>query len=499
MELFCGVPSGVWMRLKKSKALLLFFSFLLSCIKTPAQDTLFQSLSKRSSKIYEAEAVAYRARAADKKFPDSREAQRIYTKLIKERNEALAEMLEEDKLTVDPVLLQRCESVIARLRKANPAYDLQGIKVFIGRSGEPNAFCFGEGTLVVNRGIFLLVENEDELAFIMAHELSHQFLKHGEERYQRQISMRVSKDFKQEVKTAMKASRTQADEYLALKRRLYAEQGEYSRSQELEADSLGLAMCVGAGYDAAKAAQMLLKLDRVDELLVGIGLYDLQKLQIAAPETAKPQRYSGLSGAKVTLTATNLFDSLKRTHPDALLRYTTLLHREAPQKPEAPKEILQRTASPEKGRQLVEITCYYLEGRSIGLALHYALLAQSCGFTDAVFDDLISASLSGLRGAARQGERYDATYVYTPNNCSLRELQVALGKLSDVQLGEKALFFLQKASASNTASHRFATSAYEVFVTGQKNAEAAKTALQPNDFASLIMALSHTDKNTSSK
>ncbi len=478
---------------------LIAFSLLSAFVKTAAQDALFQSLSKRSSEVYKAEAVAYRARTADKKFPDSKEAQRLYSKAIKERNEAMAEMIEEDKLTADPILLQRCESVISRLRNANPSYDLKGIKIFIARSGEPNAFCFGEGTLVVNRGIFLLVENEDELAFIMAHELSHQFLNHVEARYQRQISMRVSKDFKDEVKTAVKAGRTQADEYLALRRRLYAEQGEYSRTHELEADSLGLAMCVKAGYDAGKAAQMLLKLNRVDEIWVGLNLYDLQKLQISTPEAAKPQRYSGLSGAKVTLTAKNPFDSLKRTHPDALLRYTTLLHRDTPQKTDAPKEILQRTATPEKGRQLVEIICYYLEGRSIGLALHYVLLAQSCGFTDAVFDDLLSASLSGLRGAAKRGERYDATYVYTSNNCSLRELQVALGKLSDTQLGEKASFFLQKSGSSTTPSYRFAQAAYEVFVTEGKNAVEAKNALLPNDFAFLLIALSHTDKIPSSK
>ncbi len=88
---------------------------------------------------------------------------------------------------------------------------------------EPNAFAFPNGNMYVLKGLFKTVDSENELAFVLAHEISHVLLRHSTkaEEYKNRFNISDHNDH------VMKA---------------------FTREQEYEADKYGILYAIRAGY-----------------------------------------------------------------------------------------------------------------------------------------------------------------------------------------------------------------------------------------------------------
>lgn len=89
------------------------------------------------------------------------------------------------------------------------------------RSREVNAFCMPGGKVAVFSALLRIVENDDQLATVLSHEIAHALAHHSNERVTRQESGRVSWLFNM----------------------------AYDREQESEADHIGLFLMTFANYD----------------------------------------------------------------------------------------------------------------------------------------------------------------------------------------------------------------------------------------------------------
>ena len=106
-----------------------------------------------------------------------------------------------------------------------------------------NAFCLPGGKVAVYSGIMDSMDNEAELAFVVGHEIGHAVARHGGERMSRSIlqsvgGILVSAAFDSEVIDAIYGTGTELGVMLP-----------YSRSNESEADVIGLILMARAGYD----------------------------------------------------------------------------------------------------------------------------------------------------------------------------------------------------------------------------------------------------------
>ena len=106
-----------------------------------------------------------------------------------------------------------------------------------------NAFCLPGGKVAVYSGIMDGMENEAELAFVVGHEIGHAIARHGGERMSRTIvqslgAVLVSVIFENETLDAIYGTGTELGIMLP-----------YSRSNESEADMIGLVLMARAGYD----------------------------------------------------------------------------------------------------------------------------------------------------------------------------------------------------------------------------------------------------------
>jgi predicted Zn-dependent protease len=117
-----------------------------------------------------------------------------------------------------------------------------------------NAFALPGGYVYVTRGILMLANNEAELAAVIAHEIGHVTARHSAERYSTSVLTSVGASI---LSAAIKVDG--ASQALGLGANLYL--SSYSRSQEHEADDLGIRYLSRAGYDTNAMAGFLKSLE----------------------------------------------------------------------------------------------------------------------------------------------------------------------------------------------------------------------------------------------
>ncbi|MBS3915614.1 MAG: M48 family metallopeptidase [Bacteroidetes bacterium] len=132
------------------------------------------------------------------------------------------------------------------------------VHFYILRSGIFNAFATDEGYIFATTALLAQLDSEDELAFILSHELSHFIFKHS---LSRQIQKELTlKEINQLAKARRKSHNKEEDMELSLDaflRTFY----KYSRNQESQADSMGLNLYLRAGYDPAAVYGVFEKLE----------------------------------------------------------------------------------------------------------------------------------------------------------------------------------------------------------------------------------------------
>ncbi len=115
---------------------------------------------------------------------------------------------------------------------------------------EVNAFCMPGGKIVVYEGILPVTQNEASLAIVLGHEIAHAVAKHSAERlsnaYKQQMGLQVLGGVAQ---AAGASSSLQNLGAAVLGVGAQAWSSGFSRSQESEADHIGLIFAAMAGYD----------------------------------------------------------------------------------------------------------------------------------------------------------------------------------------------------------------------------------------------------------
>jgi predicted Zn-dependent protease len=139
--------------------------------------------------------------------------------------------------------------VVEQLVAASERPDLK-YKVTILNSPAVNAFALPNGQLYVTRGLLALASDNAELASVLSHEMAHVIARHAAIRddqvRQAALISRVATDvFNDPQMSAL----TLAKSKLAL--------AGFSRSQELEADGIGVGIASRAGYDPFGAVRFL--------------------------------------------------------------------------------------------------------------------------------------------------------------------------------------------------------------------------------------------------
>lgn len=118
---------------------------------------------------------------------------------------------------------------------------VEDYKILLSKDSEINAYSTGDGTIVVNYGLFLTVENEDELVSVISHELGHQFLNHMKKQIDAFAQLSTSEEIIAKTKEIKRQKFGKATKANDLIRNILYQNYEKRRKKEIEADSIGFA------------------------------------------------------------------------------------------------------------------------------------------------------------------------------------------------------------------------------------------------------------------
>ncbi len=175
--------------------------------------------------------------------------------------QAWSDMKRKEKISNNPKYTNRLRNVG---RKITAVADIpnQNWEYVAFESKDKNAFVLPGGKVGFYTGMMDFVDNDAQLATIMGHEVGHVHARHGAERYSQGIASQVGMTAAQ---VAVSASEVSYGAPLISALGLGLQYGvllPYSRSHELEADSIGLGYMTRAGYNPHQSVALWEKMAR---------------------------------------------------------------------------------------------------------------------------------------------------------------------------------------------------------------------------------------------
>jgi len=153
------------------------------------------------------------------------------------QNHAIDVLLSSGKFSFGDPVTNYINKVAAKVLASRP--ELRGqLRFYLYRDPSANAFCVADGLIGIHNGLIANLNSEAELAFVIAHEASHYLENHIFEDYFKREEEKNNVYVVERVEKRLKRSRT----------------------QELDADSIGLAIFMESGYDLRAVRKSLVSL-----------------------------------------------------------------------------------------------------------------------------------------------------------------------------------------------------------------------------------------------
>lgn len=178
---------------------------------------------------------------------------------------AYREALKKAKVVHDPAVTGVVQRVGRRIAAASGKSDYHWEFTVVDDPRQANAFCLPGGKVAVYTGIFPIARDEDGLAAVIGHEVAHALARHGAERVSQGVLINVAGVG---VAAAAGGSSPAVQRSVMQAYGLGAQLGwalPFSRSQESEADYIGLILMAKAGYDPEAAIALWKRMEAASQ------------------------------------------------------------------------------------------------------------------------------------------------------------------------------------------------------------------------------------------
>jgi predicted Zn-dependent protease len=222
----------------------------------------------------------------------------------------------------DAKLEARVSTVVNRLVAASDRPDL-AYKVTLLNSPAVNAFALPTGQLYVTRGLLALANDDAELASVLSHEMSHVIAKHAALREEEARTVSITSSVVNDVLSDPQEGA------LALARSKI-KFATFSRSQEFQADEMGVGIAARAGYDPFGAARFLTSMGRNADLRAGGNGADARSPDFFSSHPATPERVKAAQTTARQYSAPGTGAEAERDHTAYLASLDGLVYGEDP-------------------------------------------------------------------------------------------------------------------------------------------------------------------------
>ena len=243
------------------KAIIL--SFLFFCTYGYSQKVAFEYVPKNKDSV-----IHYINAIHDKKivkFGDNHK--KLIAENIKERKKHFVERVSDSSFIYNKKITTYLNSILKEIYRANPELDKKDFYFFVDKSQIPNASCYGNGIFTIHLGLFNFINSDDELAFIICHEMAHYFLEHSDKAFLAYLETITSKDIKKKINSVKNKQYGKRKAYSELLDALSLNFLKRSKAVEIEADSLGLLFFKKTKFNINASISSLESLEKSDNLL----------------------------------------------------------------------------------------------------------------------------------------------------------------------------------------------------------------------------------------
>ena len=279
-------------------------------------------------------------------------------------------------------------------------------RILLSKDPQVNAYNTGDGTVVVNYGLFLAVDNEDELVFVICHEIGHQFLDHLKKDVEAYARLSTSEEMIKKTKEIKKQKYNKASMATNLLKNIRYQSYSERREKEIEADSIGLVFYRQTKRSPAAAISLLQKLDVSDTEKDSLVVEDYKKIFEKGGFVVKQRYFEQEESLFQTYTKDERFnaDSLK-SHPDCSTRITLI-------KDYLDNKFIESSTASSTGFEEIKRNSVYqnlfnmFSAQDYGISLYEALKLYKYELQDPVLKNIIYLNLVKI---------YDSRKNYTIN------------------------------------------------------------------------------------
>ena len=291
------------------------------------------------------------------------------------------------------------QSIFEKIRKNNLDQNLNDIKLLLSVSKEINAYNAGDDIVVLNLPLLYKIDSQQELAFIICHEISHQLLNHVYNSMYNKCQQNHSIEIVQKTKEIEKQKYNKGALASELfKKVVYANRKE-SRQHEQAADSLGYILFKNSYPNENNyAIETLRTLKTIDVVKDSLVSADFERL-FQTPTVKFKTDWLRSELSSYNYQKTKRFwdiDSL-RTHPDCDERILALTKTfKIKEKPKSEPDLIFAKLKKNADYEYV-FGLYFIE--EYGKSLYETLLKLKRNPTDDFYRKMVYVNLTKLQNA----------------------------------------------------------------------------------------------------
>jgi Peptidase family M48 len=387
-----------------SSRLFLFVSCLLGCAWAIAQPGSLYTYQDLSHFYYSTQKDSLKKAWACPDAFKEKATQKKYKEIWDSRTDWVTNYMANDAYVHDREIGDYVQSIVNQMVSSNRSLFPHPPLVLLDRDASVNAYAVGGNFLAVNLGLIAWCQTREELAFTLAHELSHNIMKHWETSVYETAKWLSSDEYKQSLNSVLDSKYERLTHLKKVMETYTFSRTRHQRYHESDADSLAVILMKNSHI--AFSPSFFLRLDSSDleyrqSLKYPLSAY-FAVYQLPFDDSWTQKRSHGLSTRSYNFsTANDLEDSLK-THPDCLARY----------------EKTKTWATSNPGFTAIPGTIHDIATRmliwnmytsaSMTSCLYRILLIKDQGNKDPWYDFMISNVVTGLLFADHKLARFNA-------------------------------------------------------------------------------------------
>lgn len=466
------------MRKDYNTVLLLVIISLVFPLQSPAQPAHLYSYNDLSAFSFARQKDSLKKAWDCPQMYKDKSTQKEYRELWNSRTDFISSAIEANNYINDHEIYNYIEEIISDLYKANPQLLKQKPLLLIDRSASVNAYALGGNVIAVNLGLVTFAQSREELALVIAHELSHNILNHPENSMKERAEWLTSDEYKNSLKAVLDSKYQRLTRLKKVIESYTFSRTRHSRYHESDADSLAIILLKNSHISFEP--EFFLRLDSSDEEYRQPLKNPTKNYFAAYPVPMDDnwfnQRSKGLSSHAYNFNSSPVMvDSLK-THPDCVERY------EKTKNAISIKGKLTPVPAEIKARAIKILIWNLYDNLSLTECLYRIFLEKDKGNMDPWYDFMTYNVLSGLYYSNKQLNRFNAIGIkskefISKNYYELQNLleQIPADKLEElIKTGSNAAFWNNLPADAKGMKTLFTALNFGVEDAGKAEATAAK-------------------------